>query len=155
MNINFIYTSKLVTVNENEELSQADDLMNNYNIRHLPVVDNAGVLSGILSKSDFIALKYVDSRLKNFKVKEVMTSPVKAVRNTSTVREIASLFLNRKISSVIVVANDEAVGIVTTEDLIRLLLKNLDAASEAQQLDLVALADDGWISNTVTQQAVS
>lgn len=146
-----IYSNNLVTIKESALLAEADDHMNNYNIRHLPVVDDENILVGLISKSDYIALKFVDSRLKDFKVKDVMSSPVKAVSKNTTVREVARLFVNKKINSVIVVDNQEAVGIVTSEDLIKLLAERPETMEETDQLDLAALADDGWISNTISQ----
>lgn len=146
-----LYSKKLITIKENANLDEAEDLMNNYNIRHLPVVDESDVLVGILSKADYIALKYVDSRLHKFNVKNFMSSPVKAVKKTASVKEVAQLFTTKKINSVLIIDSDEAVGIVTSDDLIRLLANNSDFINEAEQLDLAALAEEGWISNTTTQ----
>lgn len=146
-----ILTKKLVTIGEGSSLSDADGLMNNYNIRHLPVVDSTDTLVGIISKSDFIALKYVDSRLNKFIVKNFMSSPVVVVSITSKIKEVAQLFVNKKISSVIAIENGEAVGIVTSEDLIKLLAKGKDFARESEDLDLAALAEEGWISTTAYQ----
>lgn len=146
-----ILTKKLITIAEDSNLSDADDLMNNYNIRHLPVVDSTDTLVGILSRSDYIALKYVDSRLAKFTVKNFMSTPVVVVSINSKIREVAQLFVNKKISSVIAIENGEAVGIVTSEDLIKLLAKNKEFASEVERLDLAALADEGWISMTAVQ----
>ncbi|MBY0554048.1 CBS domain-containing protein [bacterium] len=147
-NIKNIFSRRLVTIKADATLAEANDMMNNYNIRHLPVTDEKNTLVGLLSKSDFIALKYADSKMTSFKVKDVMSSPVKAVHKTATVKEVAKLFLNKKISSVLIVENDEAIGIVTTDDLIRLLADNVDFLNEAEQLDLASLADEGWISST-------
>jgi CBS domain-containing protein len=146
-----IYSNNLVTIQDGADLSEAEDLMNNYNIRHLPVVDHENILVGIISKSDYIALKYVDSRLKNLSVRHVMSSPVKAVGKNTAVREVARLFVNKKINSVIVVDHQEAIGIVTSEDLIKLLAERPETLQETDELDLAALADDGWISNTISQ----
>lgn len=147
-----IYSSQLVTVKENAPLARAEELMNDYNIRHLPVVDAQDILVGMISKSDFIALKHNDSRYTERYVNEFMSKPVKAVKKTTTVKEVAQLFINKKISSVIVIDNDEAVGIVTSEDLIRLLADNADFMDEAEQLDLASLAEEGWISTTSMAQ---
>lgn len=149
--INRIYSNHLVTIQLTADLVTAEEKMNNYNIRHLPVVDAENILVGLLSKSDFIALKLVDSRMKTFKVRDVMSSPVKAVGKNATVQEVARLFVNKKISSVIVVDNQEAVGIVTAEDLIKLLAEKPEMIEESEQMDLAALAEAGWISNTISQ----
>lgn len=147
-NIKNIFSKKLVTIKEDALLSEADDLMNNYNIRHLPVVDKEEILVGILSKTDFAALKYVDSRLNKFCVKNFMSSPVKAVSKTATIKEVAKIFINKKLNSVLIVEHDEVIGIVTSDDLIRLLADSAGFLNESEQLDLASLAEDGWISAT-------
>lgn len=145
--INRIYTKKLVSIKEGNTLAEAEDLMNNYNIRHLPVVDSEDILVGILSKSDFIGLKYADSRMSGFTVRDLMSSPVKAVAPDAKVRDVAKLFVDKKISCALVIKNDEAVGIVTSEDLLRLLAEK-DSSLVHEKLDLAAMADEGWISMT-------
>jgi acetoin utilization protein AcuB len=151
MQVKNLYTKNLKTINQNADLNSAEDMMNNYNIRHLPVVDDDFNLVGMLSKSDFSALKYVDSRLKNYNVKMFMSTPVKVVHKSATVKKVAQLFIDKKINSVIVADDSEVLGILTSEDLIRLLAENNDYLNEADQLDLAALADEGWISTTMAQ----
>ncbi len=152
--IKSIYSKNLITIKQNENLDKAEDLMNNYNIRHLPVLDEDQILVGILSKSDYSAIKYVDTRLNKFNVKTFMSSPVKAISKAASVREVAELFISKKLNCLIVVDDQEAIGIITSEDLIRLLANNSDFINEAEQLDLAALADEGWISGTVASTAI-
>lgn len=146
--ISSIYTKNLVTIKETESLYEADCLMNNYNIRHLPVIDHNNTLVGILSKSDFIALKFFDSRLKDFSVKMLMTAPIVVVPQATTVKKVAQIFIEKKINSVLVAKGQDVVGILTSEDLIRLLADDGDYLAERDQLDLSALAEEGWISRT-------
>ena len=40
------------------------------------------------------------------------------------------------------------IGIVTSEDLIRLIADNDSLNAEAERMDLAALASEGWISST-------
>ena len=113
--INKLYTKNVIHINQEAPLNEANELMNNYNIRHLPVVNDENYLVGILSKSDYVALKYVDSRFKGFFVKDVMTSPVKIVSQFTKVSEVAKLFLVNKLSSVLISnKEDELAGILTT-----------------------------------------
>lgn len=148
--IKSIFSKNLVSIKETASLSEADDMMNNYNIRHLPVTDKSDTLVGILAKSDYIALKHVDSRLNKFVVKNFMSSQVKVVSKFTKIREVAKLFVSKKISSVLVVDDTDVVGIVTSEDLIK-LLANYDYSDRAEELDLSALAEEGWISQTTAQ----
>lgn len=152
MQVKNLYTKNLITINQNADLNSAEDMMNNYNIRHLPVIDDEFNLVGMISKSDFVALKYVDSRLKTYTVKMFMSAPVKVVHKTATVKKVAQLFIDKKINSVLVADENEVLGILTSEDLIRLLAEDNDYLNEADQLDLAALADEGWISTTTLAQ---
>ena len=147
-----IFSDNLVTIKEDANLSAADDLMNNYNIRHLPVVNEDNDLVGILSKGDYSALRYIDSRFANHKVKVFMSSPVKMVRPTATVKSVAQIFIEKKISCVIVAHDAEMVGILTSEDLIRLLADENEFLKGMEDLDLASLADEGWISMTTMTQ---
>lgn len=146
--INKLYSKNVIHISQDASLSEANDLMNNYNIRHLPVVNEENYLVGILSKSDYIALKYVDSRFKGFCVKDVMTSPVKVVSHFTKVTDVAKLFLVNKLSSVLIARNDELAGILTTEDLLKLLADYPEKMRQYEELDLAALADEGWVSAT-------
>lgn len=147
-----IFSDNLVTIKEDANLSAADDLMNNYNIRHLPVVNEDNDLVGILSKGDYSALRYIDSRFVNHKVKVFMSSPVKMVRPTATVKSVAQIFIEKKISCVIVAQDAEMVGILTSEDLMRLLAEENEFLKGMEDLDLASLADEGWISMTTMTQ---
>lgn len=145
-----IYTKDVVKINQKDELSKAEDLMNNYNIRHLPVVDDENFLVGILSKSDFHALRYVDSRFKGFKVQDVMTSPVKAVAPNSKVSEVAEIMMTNKINCVLIATKNEFLGILTSDDMLRILLNLLQDEEQINSLDMTDLADEGWLSGVYT-----
>lgn len=145
--IKSIYSKNIISIQESASLSEADDIMDYNNFRHLPVIDDMGTLVGILSKTDYIALKHVESKLNKFVVKDFMSSHVKVVSKMTKIREVAKLFVSKKISSVLVVDKSEVIGIVTSEDLIR-LLADANYMNESEQLDLSALAEEGWISTT-------
>jgi acetoin utilization protein AcuB len=147
-----IFSDDLVTIKEHASLAEADDLMNNYNIRHLPVMNADCELVGILSKSDYAGLKYIDSRFTNHKVNVFMSSPVKMVRKEATVKQVAQIFIDKKINSVVVADDHEVIGILTSEDLMRLLAEDTEWSAQMEQIDLSTLADKGWISiATMTQ----
>lgn len=139
--IKSIFTKNLITIKADQPLGDAEEKMNNYNIRHLPVIDNDGSIVGMLSKSDYIGLKYVDSRLNNFKVNQVMSSPVISVSQYSQIKEVTSLFIEKKINSALVISGHEAVGIITTENLLKYLLVKLDRDKDSAELDLISLID--------------
>lgn len=146
--ISKVYSKNVVNIQEGASLVEANDLMNNYNIRHLPVVDKNQFLVGVLSKTDFYGLRYADTRFKGLKVKEVMSNPVKLVTSNTKVCDVAEVMLAHKISCVLIAKDDELVGILTTDDLLRLLAETPKKQRDFEQLDLAELADEGWISAT-------
>lgn len=141
-----LYTNKLVTIKQGQLLGEAEELMNNHNIRHLPVVDEKEFLVGLLSKSDFMGLKYVDSRLNQFQVKQLMSSPVTSVSQFAKIKEVAKLFIDKKIGCALVINNKEVVGIITTEDLLKYLLIKTENEVEIENLELSHLLDEEWTS---------
>ena len=143
-----IFSKNLVTILDTDTLTFADQLMLRRQIRHLPVIDRDGFLVGILSKSDYLALKHLNFNLDNVKVRELMSFPVKTFSVNTTVRVVAKLFVAEKISSGLVMDNNDIVGIVTSQDLLRLLAESNDLEDEIEKMDLNALAEEGWISST-------
>jgi len=143
-----IYSRNVIKIQQDADLATANEMMNNYNIRHLPVIDSDNVLIGILSRSDFNGLKFADSRFSDFYVKDVMSSPVKVVSATAKISEVAKIMLAAKISCVLIAKDDELVGILTTDDLLRLLISFEVTQDALNEFDFEALADEGWISTT-------
>jgi len=143
-----IFSKNLVTTAENDSVYEADVKLKKYGIRHLPVTDAEGYLVGIFSVTDYNAIAHVGIDLKSIKVKELMTSPVKTFSSNAPVRSVAQTFVNKKINSGLVMEDGEIVGIVTTEDLLRLLAEKEVLEAELDKIDLGELAGEGWISAT-------
>jgi len=129
-----IMTSDVTTLKRNEKLTLADDLMNLGRIRHLPVLDDDGVLVGIISQRDLFrgalakALGYGQhaSRkiLDTFLVKEVMTTDVITTTPETAVIDAARVMIKRKIGCLPVVKDGHLVGIITEGDFVALATRN-------------------------------
>jgi len=110
-----IMTQNLITIPMGTSLFEASELMKEKRIRHLPVVDSKDDLVGIISQRD---LHYVPDS-KNLAVELLMSSPVHFVAETTPLRRAIFLMLQMKISCLLIAdANDNAVGIITTDDLL-------------------------------------
>lgn len=143
-----IFSKNLVTVNEDSAVYEADSKMKMHEIRHLPVTDKEGYLVGIFSRTDYKALLHVGVNLQSIKVKELMTFPVTTFSINAPVRSVAQTFVTKKISSGLIMGDGEIVGIVTADDLLRLLAEKEDAEYELNKIDLAELASEGWVSAT-------
>jgi len=118
-----------VSLEQDDKLDFADQVMRLGRIRHLPVV-SAGRLVGIVSNRDLLsaslsrvldhASRQQSSFLRMIDVKEVMTRDVKTVTPETLLSEAARLMLRHKVGCLVVAGSDgEAVGLVTETDLIR------------------------------------
>ena len=122
-------TTEVHTLNRNDRLSVADDLLSMERIRHLPVLDEDGSLAGIVSQRDLFrgslarALGYGETAqqklLDMLVVKEVMTIQVETVAPDAPLAEAAARMVKKGIGSLVVVDGDHIVGILTEGDFVR------------------------------------
>ncbi len=133
-----IMSKKLITITGSAPLLEAYKVMSERKIRHLPVTDTAGGVIGILSDRDLQRAMQVDHRnpgidegTVEFKlgaqVQDFMSFPVKTVGINNSVRDVALAMLNEKVSAYLVTDQfAHTRGIVTTDDMLKLLISMLD-----------------------------
>jgi len=109
------------TIGQQQTLAAAHQLMAEFNVRHLPVLE-AGKLVGVLSERDlnFVeTLRSVDPKV--VKVSEAMSLDIFTVHPKDPVRKIAAEMADHKYGSAIVVDGKQVVGVFTTIDGLRAL----------------------------------
>ena len=116
------------TLARNDMLSIADTVMRNERIRHLPVLDDAGRLAGIVSQRDLFLNALVralghgtaarDRALGSIAVKEVMTADVVTATPETPIAAAAQMMVDRKIGCLPVVEGDAVVGILSESDIV-------------------------------------
>ncbi len=124
-----IMSSPLISVEPTQRLLDVKHIFEKRAFHHhIPVTEN-GVLKGMISLVDFLfALKNAslddrDTVYYSIKVADVMrTEPVFVPANAS-VRQVADILSRGEIHAVVIVDNDKAIGIVSTSDLIKQMLK--------------------------------
>jgi len=124
-----LMTKEVRTVGRNDKVTDADALMDSARVRHLPVLDDAGALAGILSRRDVYRTalrrtfgygeKALDQILGNLVVKELMTSRVETAAPGDALEDAARRMLEKGISSLVVVEGERVVGILTESDFVR------------------------------------
>lgn len=122
----------LVTISAYRPISDARDLMEERNIRHLPVTDKDGLVIGILSDRDVnramspVGPGFLGGKL----VSDFMSWPAITVDEETALADVAEGMLDEKVSSFLVTrAGREVVGIVTSDDLLK-VLRNLLRGSD-------------------------
>ena len=125
-----VMTREVATLSRNETLRTADDVMRLGRIRHLPVVDDEGLLAGIVSQRDLFhggllkALGYGThargQALDSLVVKEAMTTEVVTTTADTELRDAAKVMLDRKIGCLVVLEGQKIVGILTEADFVKM-----------------------------------
>ena len=143
-----IMSKKLVTVRLDDSVRTAYQIMQDRRIRHLPVSDGRGEIVGILSDRDLQRAMTPKAELcrdfddavefsESFLVKDFMTWPVRAVSKDVLIEEVARRMLREKVSAFLVMDHGHiAAGIVTTDDLLKLLIQLLQKEPHRLQMSL-------------------
>ena len=133
-----VMTSPAVDIRWDATVLEASALMEEKDIRRLPVVDEEGVLIGIISDGDVrealsiynVTNPYApDQDEVLLAVDEIMSAPVHAVGPDDHLRTVVQLMLEHKIGGVPVIDDHRhPVGVITESDLFRLMLEEWEEA---------------------------
>lgn len=129
-----IMKSPVVTVHEDDTFASVYEKLMTYHIRHVVVVDDAGVIAGILSQRDIyrnISPRITESgphyeadSLNQFILKEVMTKKVSVVTPDDPIVRAAEIVSNLGVGCVPVVDhNQKPIGMVAIPDLMRCMIQ--------------------------------
>lgn len=126
-----IMTSEPISVGADDALGSARDEMRRSGVGHLPVVDGAGAVVGILSQHDLLGFQGPDDA----PVRDLMSDDVVSVEQGTLAHEAAYLMLRERIGCLPVVnQRGELVGIVTSSDMIAIAYRALGGAVPLDRL---------------------
>jgi predicted transcriptional regulator len=129
-------TKKVVTLNVNDDLTQAEILFKKHKIRHIPVVSNQTIV-GMLSYTDLLRISFVDAVdddaeivdatvYNMFTVEQVMAKKLITVSPEATIKETAQILATNEFHALPVCEGHLLVGIITTTDLIQFLVNQFN-----------------------------
>ena len=150
MPVKEIMTITVVTVSINDSVEQCAKLLQEYNISGLPVLDEAGRVAGIVTEGDLIrrasrvkapgyleilgGLIYLGSpkkfveelqRAMSLEAGQLMSKNLVSIKPDDTIEHAATLMIEKKISRLPVIDDDEKlVGIVSRRDIMGSLYNN-------------------------------
>jgi len=139
MKVSDLMTAPVFTLNVDDTLGLAEDLMNLQRIRHIPVVDREGVLVGLVTHRDL--LKASVSTLvgispmeqheiyESIPVREIMRTDVLTVDVEMDLGTAAQLMMDNRVGCLPVVCGDKLVGILTDFDFLRFAVEFLGLMS--------------------------
>ena len=123
MQIKNLMSEDLITVDKDQNLSDALKLLRKHNVSRLPVTNNKELV-GIISERDIAdklgSSKYESMPASRLHISSVMVKDVFTVPQTMQLDEVAKLMLENGIGSVPVMDDDKMVGIVSKADFVTL-----------------------------------
>ncbi|WP_054856604.1 CBS domain-containing protein [Vulcanisaeta sp. JCM 16159] len=137
MSVSSVMSKPAITIDADEAVARAKWLMIRHGITRLPVLDS-GKLYGIVSMRDIVERLYYASIPRRSRrgdvvgteddvlaapVKAIATTPVITVNEADDVYTTVNLMLDKGISGMPVVSGESVVGVVSSYDVIRAVLK--------------------------------
>jgi CBS domain-containing protein len=113
-------------------------ILSNNNIGCVVVVDDLETRKpvGIITESDIIkVMGKLDPHQLQVPIKNFMSSPVFTLSSKDSTADAMKLMCDKKIRRVVILENDNLVGIVTDKDLLRCLMQNRDIMSSIASSD--------------------
>jgi len=163
-------TRKVITVDQETRILDAQELMAAKNIRHLPVVDDDGRLIGIVTDRDIrSALPYQFFKLScsteerqqfcDMQVKDIMTTDPLSISPTFTIQDALLLIQDSKVGALPVVDEDRKLkGIISVRDLLRAFINVLGIGEPGTLLGILVEEKVGQLKkivDAITEENIS
>ncbi len=131
-----IMVEPIVTCQSNEPLDQAARRLWDRDCGALPIVNDKGVLVGMLTDRDICMAALIQGRpLAELSIPNAMSKVVYAVTANTTLGEIKELMAVQQIRRVPVVdADNKPIGIITVNDLIRAAARSGNGMTKVMQI---------------------
>lgn len=147
MQVKEVMSEPAITVNQSTSLAEIADLMLKEGIGCVPVVNQQGLITGIVTESDFAAkekgvpfstfrapqlfgkwmgnsgVEQMYQAAREMKAEEIMKSKVVTLTENDPLEKAIELLLKHNVNRLPVVREGKPVGIVSRHDLLRLMLQ--------------------------------
>lgn len=133
MKVKDVMVKEMATLDVNDELSLANDIMRLGRVRHLPVVDGARLL-GIISERDLFRSSLAQALgsggqtsrelMKTVRIKDLMVRELVTISPEMDLLQAVKIMVDKKIGCLPVVDHDRLVGLITETDIMLQYLKN-------------------------------
>ena len=139
----------LVTIEKNERMTTAKKILQEKNIRHLPVVEgkklvglvtNMDIRKAEASPATSLEIRELHYLLDKLTVQEIMTRNVITISPDISVEEATTLLHYNKIGCLPVVEDGNLIGIITEDDVMEMLIEVMGMKEKGSRLEV--LADD-------------
>ena len=123
MKISSIINPNFHTINVNDTINQALDLMDKLNVNGMPVVDNKEKLVGMVVKADIYRFMIHPGHYVSCPVEWVMSKSVIVAQSEEEVITVSKRLRENDIIAMPVVEDEKIVGVINIEDLLDYFLR--------------------------------
>ncbi|MDQ3141062.1 MAG: CBS domain-containing protein [Bacteroidota bacterium] len=116
--VSSIMTRNLQTVTADDNLEKVKEILINYRIHHIPVVDGEKLI-GLITTYDLFKLNVDHKDYATTKVANVMTKKLATLEPTDKVGTAAEVFMEHLFHALPVCEDGKLVGIITSFDILR------------------------------------
>jgi CBS domain-containing membrane protein len=138
-----VMSVELRTLTENDTLADAQGMMANSHIHHIPIIEGDNQLVGIVSHRDVLAAtepqRSGDSLAQNpsdISVREFMTRGVTTVDPHANLRQAAVFLQRHSYGCLPVVEEGQLIGIVTDTDFVGVAINLLEQMEESDPVEV-------------------
>jgi len=146
----------VITISKNERMTTAKKILQEKNIRHLPVVDgkklvglvtNMDIRKAEASPATSLEIRELHYLLDKLTVGEIMTKNIITISPDISVEEATTLLHDNKIGCLPVVEDGNLVGMITENDVMEILIEVMGMKEKGSRLEILledkpgALAD--------------
>jgi CBS domain-containing membrane protein len=134
MRVRDLMTTVVYSLRPQDDVFAVQSLMDEHNIRHVPVVDDDQDLVGLVTmrdvlrvrspREDDLPLEMREAKLHDMRVEEMMTEDVATVEPDDEIRFAARMMLDNKFGCLPVVQGSRLAGILTESDFVKLLAED-------------------------------
>ena len=118
-----VMTANPISITETASLGEAAAILDNNKITGLPVLDENGVLVGVLSQTDLVRARANQDLVSNWPglaVGQIMTTPALTIAATASLQGAAKEMERHRVHRLVVTdATATPIGIISTSDLVR------------------------------------
>jgi len=167
LTVSQIYTDEVITETTAATVGQAINRLREHGISRLPIVDDTGTLTGVITTHDIVNFVVRDEtrqekgdrsgdhdRMLDLPVENLMTSPVLTAELAAAVDEAVEVMFDNDISGLVVTDDDNGVsGIITKTDVLRALTFTEEESMDVQitNVKLLDSIDRAEIVESITQ----
>ena len=149
-----IAKKKIITADENRPVDFAFDILSQYNIRRIVLINKEKKYSGVVLQEDLFDYLEDDVYKVDLKISNIInkSQTIHFVNANDTIRSVLERMRKNKIGSLLVTENKKLVGIITEKDILKLTFEEVnfnEKVSLYMTSPIVTINEDTYVTDAI------